>query len=220
MCRCSTGSGSTSGNRRGLWKNAALCVCSFAATSTRGFPRGNTPYAARSSPERGEGSIYPRKPLAHGRGSDQGRDAKIRGATVRERTPPLSGVAQSVGKRPQNELHVFGGGTVAHGADAEALAGQRSETAGDLHAVFLEQKLANLGVVHARGNARRIERPKTVTGGNMHAQAHRLDTRDESLVVGAVALPTRMQTFLGDHGEPFAQGVEHGDRKSILILVL
>src|ERR1035437_4459569 len=86
-----------------------------------------------------------------------------------------SGVAQGVGERLQNELHVFGGGAVAHGADAEDLAGQRSEAAGDLHAVFLQEKLADLGIVHAFGNARRVERPKTVAGGNEHAQAHGLD---------------------------------------------
>src|ERR1019366_10664900 len=93
-----------------------------------------------------------------------------------------SSVADGVGERLHDELHVFGGGTVAHGADAEDLAGQWSESAGDLHAVFLQQKLADLGVVHALGNARRVERPETVTGGNEHAQAHGLDAGDESLV--------------------------------------
>src|ERR1019366_5597688 len=58
--------------------------------------------------------------------------------------------AEGVGERLQDEFHVFGGGTVAHGADAEHLAGQRSKAAGDLHAVFLQQKLTDLGIVHAR----------------------------------------------------------------------
>src|ERR1035437_3796014 len=60
--------------------------------------------------------------------------------------------------------------------------------------------------------------PKTVAGGNEHAQAHGLDAGDEGLVVLAVALPTRFQTFLGDHGEAFAQGVEHGGGCRVVIL--
>src|ERR1035438_6653523 len=130
-----------------------------------------------------------------------------------------SSVADGVGERLQDEFHVFGGGTVAHGADAEDLAGQRSEAAGDLHAVFLQQKLTDLGIVHARGNARRVERPKTVAGGNEHRQAHGLDAGDERLVVPAVAVPTRFQTFLGDHGEAFAQSVKRAGRRRVVILV-
>src|ERR1035437_1872223 len=136
----------------------------------------------------------------------------------RKRLPHLCR-AQGVGERLQNELHVFGRGAVAHGADAEDLAGQRSESAGDLHAVFLQEKLPDLGVVDACGNARRVERPQAVAGGNEHAQAHGFDAGDEGLVVAAVALPTRFQTFLGDHGETFAQGVEHGGGRRVVILV-
>ena len=127
--------------------------------------------------------------------------------------------ALSVGERLEDELHVFGGRTVAHGADAEDLACQGSEAAGDLHAVFLEEKLAHLGIVHALGNARRVERPKTVTGRNVHAEAHGLDAGDEGFVVGAVAMPTRFETFLGDDGETFAQGVEHGGGCRVVIFV-
>src|ERR1019366_1219464 len=131
----------------------------------------------------------------------------------------LRRVAEGVGERLQDELHVFGGGPVAHGADAEDLAGQGAEAAGDLHAVLLQEKLSDLDVVHSLGNTRRVERPKTVAGGNVHAQAHGLDARDERLVVLAVTVPARRQTFLGDHGEAFAQGVPQGGGRRVVILV-
>src|SRR5260370_1205979 len=81
--------------------------------------------------------------------------------------------------------------------------GQGSEAGGDLHAVFVEEELTDFGVVHAGGNARRVERPETVTGGDVHAQAHGFDAGDEGFVVLAVALPARFQSFFGDDGEAF-----------------
>src|SRR6185369_5263723 len=104
----------------------------------------------------------------------------------------------------QNELDVFGSGTVAHGADAEDFAGQWAEAPGDFHTVLFEQELANLGVVHAVRNARGIERPEAVALRYEHRQAEFLDAGDEGLVVGLVARPTGFEPFLGDDGQPFA----------------
>ena len=84
---------------------------------------------------------------------------------------------------------------VAHQTDAENLARQGSEAAGDFDAVFIEEALAHFGVVDAVGHARRIQRPQPMSGGDVHAQAHGFDSGDECLVIPAVALPAILQAF-------------------------
>ena len=57
------------------------------------------------------------------------------------------------------QLDIFFGGRGTHQSDPEDFSGERSESAQNFDPVFFEQPLSHLQIVHAFGNAWRIQRP-------------------------------------------------------------
>src|SRR5579884_2943733 len=83
----------------------------------------------------------------------------------------------------------------AHDADAEDLACEWAEAAGDLDAVPVEQLLAHFRVIDTGGHARRVEVWDAPACGHVHAYPELFETLDENAVHALVALEAVCQPF-------------------------
>src|ERR1035437_8033760 len=102
--------------------------------------------------------VWPPGAPARAERSDRGAQRFFGGrAAVARRLETL--MLEGLFQRFQDEQHVLGGRAVTHQTDAEDLARERPETAGDLDAALLEQEFPHFGVVHALRHLRRVERP-------------------------------------------------------------
>src|SRR5450755_479009 len=83
--------------------------------------------------------------------------------------------------------------------------------------MFLEQALADFGIVNAVGHARGVEGPEAVGGGDVHAHSHGFDAGDEGLVIAAMALPAVLDTFFANHGQGFSEGAVSCKERGVMI---
>src|SRR5262245_28993286 len=132
----------------------------------------------------------------------------------------MPGVLQSVRKRLENKLAIFGSRAVAHEANAENLARERSEAAGDLDAALFEKILTHLRIVDSLRNAGRVPAPQTVSRvGDEHLEAHFLDSGDDLQMVLTMPLPAIFEALFVDDREALTKRVEHGRRGGVVVAV-
>ena len=91
-----------------------------------------------------------------------------------------------------------------HNTDAKDLSGERAEPTRDLDSMFIQQLLADSGVVDAFRYARGVERRQTMTLGDVHAQPHRFGATDERRVTGGMPGETLLDAFLLNCSQRFA----------------
>lgn len=98
---------------------------------------------------------------------------------------------------------------VTHRAEAPDLALERSNASGDFDVEFIEELVANFGVVLARGNQDGGDRCQAVGGlFDEQLQAHGLDAGDKRELVLPMAFPTGFETFFQNDPHGFAQSVD------------
>src|SRR5882762_9301784 len=117
----------------------------------------------------------------------------------------------------QKKLDVLFRGQRTHHADAENFACERSKAAGNFNAWSIQKVLAHFGFVKPCGNAHGVQGCDPMRFGNVHAQTHTFNAFDKSPVATAMPLPSILNSFLGDDHQGFAQGVEHGNRRRVMI---
>ena len=129
------------------------------------------------------------------------------------------GMPQRRSERFQDQQHVLRRGAVAHHSDAEDLAGQRTEAAGDLDFRCSSRYCRTLASSTPAGT-RGVFKVQSRFAGSFTCISSPMASMPATNAwwLLAVARPAVLQTLFGHHHQAFAQRVEQRGRRGVVIL--
>jgi len=108
-------------------------------------------------------------------------------------------------------------GERTHQADAKDFSRQWTKTGCDLDPMLFEQGPPNQRFVDPLRNPNGVEIRDAMVRRRMHAQTQGFDALDKLSVRMGVPLETLLEAFVEDRGQPFAQRIEVGNRRGVMI---